>query len=474
MANYVVAIGGTGAKILRAVTHVAATGLFNNGNLEAAQSLFLLFVEPDRSNGNLSATTTTLQAYQNCYGLFRSNNHQTWMSTRIQPDQQPNIWSLFVDNRRSSLREIFQESLDRDQPTRHLFDVLFTHQEQAEVLDTKGFKGRPAVGAAVINQVMRETASQKSWRDLLNEIEKDQNARVILCGSIFGGTGAAGLPMIAQQLKKCNPTRLDAILMLPYFTFSEKTDVTETEIYVKAKEFPLRTRAALDYYQQKASEVFNATYLLGTPKLAEVPPCSGGQDQKNPPLFLELYAALAVRDAFRRDDRNGVILLSRPRPSEVNWDALPDRGTVRHHLLNATIFALIWLQLVVPSIKDVRKSARCRVPWINQFFSQDALKSDAEWQTIQTISAWCQDYWDWLKALHQSVPGVNIIEIDAFLERDNLKSGENLGDQLLKTYRIHFGRDVLEKLNRHSVKGNQASSAAQLANALYPLCQPKG
>jgi len=51
MSVYVIAIGGTGTKIVEAVCHLAAAGIYTQG--ERIPKIEILFVDPDKGNGNL-------------------------------------------------------------------------------------------------------------------------------------------------------------------------------------------------------------------------------------------------------------------------------------------------------------------------------------------------------------------------------------------------------------------------------------
>ena len=64
MTLYLIAIGGTGAKCAEAVVHLAAA------NLLGKDSIRIMFVDQDKSNGNLARTKDTVDAYRQCQELF--------------------------------------------------------------------------------------------------------------------------------------------------------------------------------------------------------------------------------------------------------------------------------------------------------------------------------------------------------------------------------------------------------------------
>jgi hypothetical protein len=57
MSDYVISIGGSGAKCVEAILHMSAAGLMPEGELN------VIFVDPDISNGNLQRAQNILQLY---------------------------------------------------------------------------------------------------------------------------------------------------------------------------------------------------------------------------------------------------------------------------------------------------------------------------------------------------------------------------------------------------------------------------
>ena len=113
------------------------------------------------------------------------------------------------------------------------------------------------------------------WADVENTSEEG-GVRVFLAGSIFGGTGAAGIPTLGARGcsgppaavlgdrsdgRKRSKVRLGAALVLPYFTFDPGT-TAGPQMFVTAADFPIATKAALHYYQTKPL-AFDDLYLVG-------------------------------------------------------------------------------------------------------------------------------------------------------------------------------------------------------------------
>ena len=64
MSVYVIAIGGTGAKFAESVAHLAAAGFYSKGN--HSEKIEILFVDPDKGNGNLKASDGAVKIYKKC------------------------------------------------------------------------------------------------------------------------------------------------------------------------------------------------------------------------------------------------------------------------------------------------------------------------------------------------------------------------------------------------------------------------
>ncbi len=495
MTLYIIAIGGTGAKIVEAVAHLAAAGIYStpDGKLEKIKVLSL---DPDKGNGNIAAADKTLKVYQKCSEIIGQDNTLALMQSEIEQFQ-GGLLSPFTQAR-VKLGDAFQyDRYAADSPVRNLFDVLYPLEERNDDL-REGFHGRPAVGAAFMTQLSRDSQNLQNWQNLIDQIVEDERGakapRVFLCGSIFGGTGAAGFPTLGRLLLNDltaknvrDRVKVGGVLMLPYFQFRPSGQSQPDKIYAKSEEFVLSSEAALGYYATKNLD-FDRVYLLGTPQLTEVSFSTGGREQRNKPHFLELYAALALRDFLLNNDagRNQVVLTSRETASAVTWSDIPDRDRVRQKLLNAAQFAFVWKYAIVPDLEYAIESKRPNaVPWSLKFFNSAELKSEPEQDRRREVEAWCEDYLRWLATIHCSETGVELFNVHSFVE--NPPGRHQAGDVNLKTYskevRDEFSNllknssgksmnDVLRKLPQMATKIQPPNrGVVGLAKALYRTIQ---
>ncbi|MDJ0557177.1 MAG: hypothetical protein QNJ68_22585, partial [Microcoleaceae cyanobacterium MO_207.B10] len=137
MTAYIIAIGGTGAKIVESIIHATAFGLFSTK--DKTEDLQILLIDPDTGNGNAIAAKQTFGIYQKSYQIFNTNQDRPWMSSKIESIKS---WSIF-DNANVKLKDVFgYTNYKSDDPRKHLFDILYTKQER-EVDLKEGFRGRP-------------------------------------------------------------------------------------------------------------------------------------------------------------------------------------------------------------------------------------------------------------------------------------------------------------------------------------------
>jgi len=503
MGIYVIGIGGTGAKCIEAITYLAATGIYTE------ETIKVMFVDADESNGSLERSRNNLSFYEKVCELIpetmRSRNASEfpWLKTKI---ESLGLWSPFgkENTLNKNLDSFFQYDNIRtlNAPLANLFDVLYTKGEQRADLDV-GFRGRPAIGAAIMSQVNLTNLTQEPWGTLMQQIKLDAGGgtgtKILLCGSIFGGTGASGIPtigrIIANELKEeklRDKVKIGCLLMLPYFNFTVPAGEDPIGIYARSEEFVLNTEAALRYYASQAQanqpeKVFDISYLLGNQNLSQVKEFSiGNQSQRNDPHFLEIYAGLAVRHFLLNNISSPglqVGLIAKENIKRLTWKDISDQREVKPLLVNATRFAYAWLAMIAPELLRTQevgfdKSIVTR-PWLRNFYSSGqqnppSFAESEQQNNIKTISQWCETYLTWLSQLHQNEScTVELFEIKAFknlkspLNPDELKNlvFEDVRDENEKKKDI--AKKILEKILNDRRIGEPNKGTIGLAKSLY-------
>ncbi|GAB5469018.1 MAG: hypothetical protein Kilf2KO_20480 [Rhodospirillales bacterium] len=373
----VVGLGGTGAKVIQSLVHLAAAGLVD-GELDC------VFVDQDGTNGNTTQAEASATRYKSLVKTLRAGS--------LQPETRPETAALRtplslgqniyqpIDAMGATLQTAFAvaETPRKGDPgfdDAWLMRALFTQAERTVSMDN-GFRARPAVGsAAYLRDAQLEGAL---WSRLSGSIKRckrvGRRVNIVLVGSIFGGTGASGLPTLCEALrhfldeedKDRQQLRLGGVVMLPYFE-SRPSDTQAGYVYGPAD--PGQVHFALDHYKVLFQENWNnrlvdALYLIGLHEKCEVPydPVGGGDGQRNPVLLPELLGALAVAHFCRnRDIGTGRVFYAlHGRPDEVKVADLPMPGAGEgRHLDRDRLFSLlrcafVFVHALAPLLDEIR------------------------------------------------------------------------------------------------------------------------
>ncbi|MGH9800787.1 MAG: hypothetical protein ACRD82_10515, partial [Blastocatellia bacterium] len=268
----VIGIGGTGARCVEAMVYLAAAGVFQN-------DLNILIVDADRSNGNSDSAKQLVESYQRLQALsqpsgpkrggiwgkfgkklpqpelFKARINQTGDGDRLPIDwHSPNPSSVTFSRliKYQSLPDTLKKYLE-----------LFYTSDDLEMTMEEGYRGRTNVGSVALKQDLESTASLDGhrMRRFLGELNRDLNqeeAKLFVIGSVFGGTGAAGLPTIPALLNNLpdevlapgNRQKLiyGAAMMCPYFTFPPPSNNQEEHPGTNSSRHAIATQAALLHY----------------------------------------------------------------------------------------------------------------------------------------------------------------------------------------------------------------------------------
>ena len=471
MALYLIAIGGSGARCVESVVHLAATGLMSDEEIK------ILFVDPDQSNGNYIRSCKQIDAYNRCRSrVWKQGDPCQWMRTEI-----VNLGISTVGAGRNSLADFFGYSaMSNNQPVAtDLFDVLYTKQER-DIDLSEGFRGRPAIGSAFMSELNFDALRRgnyqgnyadylQPWAKILEEIDNkigNSQIKILLCGSVFGGTGASGLPVIARLLNdfytgqgggnaQRNNLTLGSLLILPYFGFAVSgKNVPQDAVYARAPEFALNTAAAMQYYRSQMQNICDVFYCLGDQNRVDVEFHVGGEEQQNQAHIVEFYAALAVRDFLYRAkpaSSEKIVFAERRFDTQIGWADIPcepptlnyppvdyfdesSEPVVRHALRSAVRFAFMWYNVIVEDLdrycegKQSSGWKRVAEVWLGNFFNLRNKNSDlpqienplVETSEAAIITTWCELFSIWLNELHDvgSSEEIKLLYMDRVTSRD--------------------------------------------------------
>ena len=309
----VIAIGGSGERVMNSLLMALAAGVPVN-----ATSVLPIIIDNDQTSFSLKRCKSLIEYY--CkkgtardpkWGAF-SIYENAWNDSSIWPTffktqiEEPiyldadgaNIGNLdtvigTLDNQ--TQRDILEER-----------DLLFTDKDLNMPLDG-GFIGNPNIGSVVLNAIALHDNRYSNKQRALGAGDG-----VIVVGSLFGGTGAAGIPLIVNKIKTENAAQpyLGVVSLLPYFTTND-TAVAPAPFDVISDMFDVKTRAALMYYDEYMQEV-DAQYFVGDGRCKAVYKHEiYGNEQQNDSHPIEVMAALSLVD-FAKGNFENRIFYKRP------------------------------------------------------------------------------------------------------------------------------------------------------------------
>jgi len=336
MSNYVISIGGSGSRSVESLIHLCAAGL-------GPKDLRIIFIDPDKSNGNLTKAQDVLVEYMNTRKMLLQNgvklNEGDFYFTDF-GEITDNHWGIFGKD--NNTLEKFINFATLTDTEKEFVKTLYSEEELQTPLD-EGFRGHPSIGALVMSLVDFDQDPWKNFWNSVNSLNSERSTKVFIFGSIFGGTGAAGLPTIAKIIKdKTEITANDETemskrrwkvdlggnLLLPYFTFDPPKQGAKG-MFVTVSDFPLAAKAALKFYSTLDDTYFDDIYLLGEITENSLGKFSTGtQSQQNKSHYLELLAAFSSLDFFHfekpsTDTKRRVFLSARKNDDSIRWEDIP-------------------------------------------------------------------------------------------------------------------------------------------------------
>lgn len=205
MKRYVVLIGGSGARLAESLLCAAAAGVLPSETLE------VLLADTDR-RGLQGAEL--IRAQMRDYAQVRrlmgrdGKGFRTELNFRSWPEKLPGD--------AATLAEWTADSEEDRLLCQALLDA------EAASLDLRaGFHGRRMLGQAVFAGLLHETQQDmddplgRMVDEMVQAIDAGEEVRVVLVGSVCGGTGAAGIPMLARYIRErtADRVRMGAVLM---------------------------------------------------------------------------------------------------------------------------------------------------------------------------------------------------------------------------------------------------------------------
>jgi len=455
MSNYLISIGGTGAKCVESFVHLCAAGL-------GPDKLHILMIDADEANGNLDRTNSLIENYNACRESANPDKSRIFTTELVSAaGENKRIWSPLHDiNENQQTLNHYLGYAELSDNQRKLCRMMYSDKELNEKL-SGGFRGHPNIGAAVVAR-LKDEFEREPILSMIDAINTDLGAagetvKVFIVSSIFGGTGAAGFPIVARLLRERFHDKsnlyIGGALLLPYFAFPVPSAEGD-RIYARPENFLVNTKAALFHYGEMGPEIksYDSIYILGENRLARLEKhIPSGRDQKNPSHNIELLAALSAKDfyeaAITRGERQNQYYLPRDDNDMISWDNLPFKTDVKSRLTYFSTVAIASMAFYYPLLKEIDQKNEYVVPWlIDHFSSQESneLMSESKSDSRKSFEKYFCSFLNWIYDIHDFAPYKICLFMKEALESLEKSSYDMISDEHFKGI-LH----ISEGLHKH-------------------------
>lgn len=441
---YIFGIGGTGSRVLRSLTMMLAAGVSVD-----VDAIVPVVIDPDQSNADLTRTVTLINEYAQIHNklTFADGNNNTFFKTRI--ERILNNYTLVIKDTNNKEFRQFIELSSMNMENQAMAQMLFSKKNLNSSMNV-GFKGNPNIGSVVLNQI----SNSSDFDTFANSFE--QNDKIFIVSSIFGGTGASGFPLLLKTLRtsksipnyaNINSAEIGAITILPYFRL-ENSDQSE----IDSSTFISKTKSALAYYEKNISSnhQIDTLYYLGDDLTNTYENNEGGASQQNDAHLIEFMASSAIIDFCNNEHKSGSTthkeLGLRKAGTSVTFNDFYDNLT---DMLRAPLTQFVLLANCFEDRFDMLKSADVAA---NKTLG---LTSDFYQGTyVRNIKKYLENYKVWLKELKGNKRSLDLFNLTPGNAPFNVVTDVKPHSvrSILSNYSLFFGRvnSAAEKCNSNS------------------------
>lgn len=306
--TYVFFVGGTGARVLRSLTMLLASGC----RIKDGGAIVPIIIDYDVKNGDLKEAKDLLDCYSDMSSAARYEEKEEGFFRQKLDIKDGSYAAIQYENSNKTFGDFlsYNSMANRNglAPMRKMLESLFdTSENQATAelnLDmTVGFKGNPNIGSVVFDDYFRN----KEWHydNIAGGVQSGD--RIFVVGSIFGGTGSSGIPQLIKNFEKKGSSSegnyqgvqnaiKGACLVLPYFGVKNSDDSA-----IDSRIFNSKAKAALSYYDKEINSSLDEIYYVGCKDIGQYENHQGGDEQKNDAHLVELISAMSVLEFANRD-----------------------------------------------------------------------------------------------------------------------------------------------------------------------------
>lgn len=301
---FVFGIGGTGSRVIKSLTMLLASGM-KPGDFD---EVIPLLIDPHKELPEFKNCNSLVSLYSNIHsklysdksdikeGFFRTDLHSLQnSSSEKRKDGEPIKSDISFDEASSEMFRKFiglSEIEDNHPVTADFLSLLFSDKNYNQPLSV-GFKGNPHMGSLALNAIIGGPA----YNAFISAF--GANDRIFIISSMFGGTGAAGFPLLLQsfrdkdEMKKqeIRDCKIGSLSVMPYFKLEDPGQTSD----IDSNDFMTKTKSALTYYtRDKFKELYNSIYYIADPDGQTKAYKNDEKKQDNKAHIIELLGALSI------------------------------------------------------------------------------------------------------------------------------------------------------------------------------------
>jgi len=394
--QFVLGFGGTGARCVEALVHLMAAGVIKD-------NVRVMLIDLDETNFNVTQALAQLDRYREIRALRDTGTRGRLFGAELKADtgKHPFFWKYQHTGGRWGDMLGYSREWQGADSTSGLYELLYDPDELDKTDFNKGYIGLAHIGALHMYRILNEAArdDQSAVRRFFNDLRQSataQDVKLTVFGSLFGGTGASGIPAVPFVLDKLDmfkevrsKVEVGGVMLAPYFLLPAPPVGQESG--PDSLIHPVTAQAAV-YHYTSGGTGYNRLYLTGAPQEAKTSEeyVLSGDKQSNGAHFVEVAAAMAAAHFFgteRTDRQEGEgVFYGCDTKSVADW-RFPYHSEVdlRTSMLALTTVALVHALHVDPEIESAFRDARWRA----------GLKLDRNSPGYAEFTAFCYRYLRW-------------------------------------------------------------------------------
>lgn len=296
---FVFAAGGSGMRVIEALTMLTSAGYFDEEKYTIVPILF----DYDYENPSLLQAEESLWLYRQ---LHQECGPSSFFSHKITPlyhDDSSFLFDMEQEDKSLLVKYHLREYFKEHDLLRKLTESLMGDLNAPESILGEHFNNTHAKsGPAPCNYarlLMGDLSHRDDFSRLFNQVH--ENDAFVVVGSTYGNTGTASIFELAHSLNMhFHSMRKAAVLLLPFFkTTQNDNPFTKFD----TEEMKMRSKDTLSFFiKHHIIDRFNCTYFIPAQTLSWITLQSNGQKQHIPFTIFDIMAVTAISDFLRKRD----------------------------------------------------------------------------------------------------------------------------------------------------------------------------